>query len=145
MTDVLEERLKRLEDILEIQQLFIDYGQHLDAGRFEDYAALFAEGGEAQLGPLGRAKGRAAIQALMEQNLGASVGTTYHIITSPMIQLAGDRAESEVMWTVILRGQEGLPELGMIGRHRDQLVRENGQWRFLLRRGFVDIPTKMPG
>lgn len=145
MTDVLEKRLKRLEDILEIQQLFIDYGQYLDAGRFEDYAALFAEEGEAQLGPLGRAKGRAAIRSLMEQNLGASVGTTYHIITSPMIKLAGEKAESEVMWTVILRNQKGLPELGMVGRHRDQLVRENGRWRFLLRRGFVDIPSKMPG
>ena len=33
---------------------------------------------------------------------------------------------------------------GAIGRHRDELVREDGRWRFQKRRGFVDIPSTMP-
>ncbi len=57
MADDLQDRVQRLEDILEIQQLFIDYGHHLDAGDFEAYASLFANEGEVLLGPLGRAKG----------------------------------------------------------------------------------------
>jgi hypothetical protein len=28
-----------------------------------------------------------------------------------------------------------------VGRHVDDLVREAGAWRFLRRRGFVDIPA----
>ena len=58
MADDLHDRVQRLEDILEIQQLFIDYGHHLDAGDFEAYASLFANEGEVLLGPLGRARGR---------------------------------------------------------------------------------------
>ena len=42
MGQSLEERLRRLEDILAIQQLFIDYGLALDAGDLDRYAQLFA-------------------------------------------------------------------------------------------------------
>ena len=143
MADDLQDRVQRLEDILEIQQLFIDYGHHLDAGDFEAYASLFANEGEVLLGPLGRAKGRDQIRSLMETALDGAVGTSFHVISSPMIALRGDTATSDVMWTVVHRKEDGHPSLSMIGRHRDELVREGGRWRFLKRRGFVDIPSAM--
>lgn len=143
MADDLQDRVQRLEDILEIQQLFIDYGHHLDAGDFEAYASLFANEGEVLLGPLGRAKGRDQIRSLMETTLDGAVGTSFHVISSPMIALRGDTATSDVMWTVVHRKEDGHPSLSMIGRHRDELVREDGRWRFLKRRGFVDIPSAM--
>ena len=40
MNPTLEERLRRLEDILAIQQLFIDYGLALDAGDLDTNAQL---------------------------------------------------------------------------------------------------------
>lgn len=144
MTSV-EERLKRVEDVLEIQQLFVDYGAHLDAGRFDEYAALFSEEGEISLGPMGQAKGRAAIRDLMAATLAGNVGNSYHIISSPMVQLNGDEATSEVMWSVIHRDTDGQARLSMCGRHRDRLVREDGRWRFARRRGYIDIPSAYPG
>lgn len=144
MTSV-EERLRRVEDVLEIQQLFVDYGAHLDAGRFDEYAALFSEEGEISLGPMGRAKGREAIRDLMAATLAGNVGNSYHIISSPMVQLNGDEATSEVMWSVIHRDTDGQARLSMCGRHRDRLVREDGRWRFARRRGYIDIPSAYPG
>jgi len=141
----MEARLRRLEDLQEIQQLFYDYGHHLDAGDFASYASLFAADGEVKLGPMGRAKGRAEIQALMEGVLANGVGTSYHVISSPRVDLDGDAATSEVMWTVVNRGADGKAVLSMIGRHRDRLVREDGHWRFQERKGYVDIPSAMPG
>ena len=140
----IEQRLRRLEDLEEIRQLFVDYGQYLDAGDFEAYADLFAADGEVRLGPMGSAQGRDQIKALMEQALAGVIGTSYHLITSPRVQIDGDTATSEVMWTVIQRGPDGAPVVSMIGRHRDELVRENDRWRFRKRRGFVDIPSAMP-
>ncbi|KJS09589.1 MAG: hypothetical protein VR73_01625 [Gammaproteobacteria bacterium BRH_c0] len=141
MSNNLEQRLQRVEDILEIQQLFIDYGTFLDAGQFADYAALFARDGEIQLGPLGVAKGPEAIRTMMTKMLGGQIGKSFHIISSPRITFEDDsRAISEVMWTVIDRSDKDKPVVTMIGRHRDQLVREEGRWRFLKRRGYVDIP-----
>lgn len=141
----LEERLQRVEDLLEIHQLFVDYGAHLDAGRFDEYAALFSEDGEISMGPLGRAKGREEIRTLMAGTLEGRVGESYHIISSPVVQLEGDEATSEVMWTVIHRDSDGQPRLTMCGRHRDRLVREDGRWRFARRKGYVDIPASYPG
>jgi len=146
MTDhgSIEQRLRHLEDLAEIHQLFVDYGQYLDAGDFAAYADLFAADGEVRLGPMGSAKGRDEIRSLMERALAGVVGTSYHVITSPRVQIDGDTATSEVMWTVVQRGPDGAPVVPMIGRHRDELVREDGRWRFRLRRGFVDIPSAMP-
>ena len=60
MDDVtnLAARLARLEDVLEIQQLFVDYGRMCDEADHPGYAALFTEDGEVDLGPHGSARGR---------------------------------------------------------------------------------------
>ena len=142
MGQSLEERLRRLEDILAIQQLFIDYGLALDAGDLDRYAQLFAIQGTVNLGPIGRATGRGEIQALMAQTLKGLVGSSFHIVSSPQINLHGDLATSQVMWTVIHRDKSGQPQVTMIGKHHDELIRENGEWKIQTRKGTVDIPAK---
>ena len=77
----------------------------------------------------------------MMDMLAGQVGRSYHLISSPRIVFEGEgSARSEVMWTVIDRTDRDRPVVTMIGRHRDLLVREDGRWRFLRRRGYVDIP-----
>ena len=142
MSPTLEERLRRLEDILAIQQLFIDYGLALDAGDLDAYAQLFATQGTVNLGPIGRATGHAEIKALMAQTLEGLVGSSFHIVSSPQITLLNDSATSQVMWTVIHRDKNGQPQVTMIGKHHDELIRENGEWKIQSRRGTVDIPSK---
>jgi len=144
MPDDMHERLRRLEDLEEIRQLLVDYGHHLDAGDVEAYAALFADDGEVLLGPIGRAKGRAAIVELMTKVRARATGPSYHLVTSPIVRLDGDRATSEVQWTVIRPDAAGKLVVAMFGRHHDELVRERGRWRFLRRRGQVDVPVALP-
>src|SRR4029078_2307648 len=144
MTDDLTTRVQRLEDLLAIHQLFVDYGLALDAGDFDTYASLFAEDGEVLLGPMGRAKGGDEIKVLMTKALTGGVCKSFHIISSPQVQLDGDTATSQVMWSVVNNGADGQATLSMLGRHRDNLVRENGQWKFARRRGYVDVPTVLP-
>ena len=143
-SDTLAQRVQRLEDLMAIQQLFIDYGRYLDAGDFDAYAALFCDDGEVLLGPLGRAQGRAAIKQLMTRSLAGRQGSSYHIISSPQIALDGDRATATVMWTVIARTAEGAAALTMVGHHSDVLRREGDGWRFVRRKGFVDLPATLP-
>jgi hypothetical protein len=77
----------------------------------------------------------------MRRTLDGRVGDSLHIISSPQVIIDGDRATSQVMWTVVHRGKDGQPRLTMIGRHHDDLIREDGRWRFHKRRGTVDIPS----
>ena len=127
-----------------IHQLFIDYGAYLDAHDFESYATLFAEDGEVLLGPLGRAKGPQEIRALMEGTMPPGSAQSFHVISNPVVTLDGDRARTQVMWTVIQQDASGRPQVGMIGHHRDELVRVEGRWKFLRRAGYVDIPSAYP-
>jgi 3-phenylpropionate/cinnamic acid dioxygenase small subunit len=145
VSDVLStnERVQRLEDQLEIQKLVNVYGRLLDQRDFEAFAKLFADDGEILLGPLARATGPAEIQRAMEAGVPGPRGEDLHIIGTPTIELDGDTAKSEVMWTVIRRGNQDSPVVSMVGRHRDDLVRERGQWRIKRRRGFVDIPSAL--
>jgi hypothetical protein len=91
------------------------------------------------IGSIGRAKGPKEIEAMMSRVGGA--GNSIHVISNPVIQLDGDQAKTHVSWTVIQRADDGNPLLGMTGHHEDDLIRENGRWRFARRRGFVEIPT----
>ena len=138
----IDARLKRIEGILEIQQLFVDYGLALDAGDFAAYALVFAENGELDLGPIGTAIGRPAIEELMSRTMEGRVGTSYHIVSSPQIDFVDDHhATSQVMWTVVHRQENGEPKLTMMGRHVDRLVRESGSWKIASRRGLIDLPS----
>jgi uncharacterized protein (TIGR02246 family) len=146
MTDTatVEQRLQMVEDLLEIQRLANDYGRLLDKGDFEGFANLFATDGEISLGPMAQATGPAEVRRAMEAAIPGPYGESFHIIGTPTVDLDGDTATSVVMWTVIRRGSDGNPVLSMIGRHRDNLVREAGRWRIKRRRGFVDIPSALP-
>jgi uncharacterized protein (TIGR02246 family) len=144
MSESLEARVGRLEDLLAINQLFIDYGEYLDAGDFEAYAGLFAEDGQVRLGPMGTATGRAEIQALMTAAIGERIGQTFHIVSSPRIALAGDRAQSTVMWSVASLADDGLARVTMVGHHLDELVKHDGRWYFQRRKGVVNLPGRMP-
>jgi uncharacterized protein (TIGR02246 family) len=145
MTESLDDRVRRLEDLQAIHQLFIDYGEHLDAGDFEAFAQLFAEDGEVLLGPIGRVQGRGAIKDLMIAQLADSIGSTFHVVSSPRVALHGDTATSTVMWTVIGRAADGRPHVTMLGHHVDDLVRTTAGWRIRRRKGVIDIPSRLPG
>jgi len=142
MSDDLSARLQRLEDIIAIQQLFIDYGRALDDGDLDRYTALFSEDGQLDLGPIGQAQGRAEIRRIMAHALEGLVGSSYHLVTSPQISLAGESATASVMWTVIHRDSEGRPHVTMIGKHHDYLVKVCGEWLIAARRGTIDIPSR---
>jgi uncharacterized protein (TIGR02246 family) len=137
----LSERVKQLEDLEEIRQLYIDYGRHLDAGDPEAYAALFARDAKLRLGPVMRADGREEIKraaAATIQRAPDGPKSSVHVLGSPRVELAGDTASGECVWAAVSRPPDGATNV-LVGRHVDDLVREDGHWRFARRRGFIDV------
>ena len=141
-------RLRRLEDAVQIHQLFMDYKRVLDGKDFGAYAALFAEDGEF-VAIDGGARGRAAIEAMVAAMpgtdlLGAHVGDDFHLVLNPQIQLDSndpDRARAQSTWAYVVKGDAGEPVLAKLGHYDDELVREGGAWRFLRREAPMDIPA----
>jgi SnoaL-like domain len=144
-----EARLRRLEDLEQIRQLFVEYKMVLDKQDFAAYGALFAADGEFIATPeqgLQQAKGPAAIQALVEAMpgslLGSEPGADFHVVVNPLIELDAadpDRAQAQVTWLYVVKGEDGAPALCKLGHYDDQLIREAGQWRFLRREAPTDI------
>jgi ketosteroid isomerase-like protein len=147
--DSAEARLRRLEDLEQIRQLFVEYKMVLDKQDFAAYGALFAADGEFIATPeqgLQQAKGPAAIQALVEAMpgslLGSEPGADFHVVVNPLIELDAadpDRAQAQVTWLYVVKGEDGAPALCKLGHYDDQLIREAGQWRFLRREAPTDI------
>jgi ketosteroid isomerase-like protein len=147
-TDDTGTRLRRLEDLEQIRQLFLDYKDVLDQKDFGAYASLFAEDGEF-VAIAGGARGRAAIEAMVAAMpgtdlLSAKVGDDFHLVLNPQIQLNpddADRASAQSTWAYVVKGDDGEPDLAKLGHYDDELVREAGRWRFLRREAPMDIPA----
>src|SRR5579863_8781766 len=147
MTESIEARVARLEDLEAIRRLLLDYRRHLDGKDFRAYAALFAADGEFIAGPDGeiRAQGPEAIFALVDGMRGTLLtdtgGDDVHVAVNEVIELDGDRAEVTSTWVYLIRAGGDVPEVSKIGHYEDVVTRENGEWRFQRRRAPMDIPA----
>jgi 3-phenylpropionate/cinnamic acid dioxygenase small subunit len=134
-------RVRRLEDVLEIQRLLVDYGAHLDARDLRAYSRLFCEDGM-WTGATGTAVGPDAIREMLEANLPpnppAPGETTWHLMANPIVDVDGATARARTMWVLLRRDAGDRPGLAVSGHYEDELVREGGRWLFRRREAFVD-------
>ena len=146
--DVIETRLRRLEDREEIHQLLMDYGRFLDRRDFAAFSQLFAEKEGEWIGGLGAAKSAQAIRKLMEDTIGKDAtkggAPNYHLFGNEVIRLDGDRANALTKWIFVVQSDSGRPQPFYLGHYEDSMVRENGRWRFLRRVVYGDIPADNP-
>lgn len=144
----IQDRLSQLEAREAIRGLLIQYGQCLDRRDFSSFANLFAEKDGEWIGGMGRAKGRQAIQALMEDKIGTSSGKTippnYHLFMNESIDLDGNRASAVTKWLFVVSNPDGSPKPMLLGHYNDDLVLEEEGWKFLRRVVYSDIPQDNP-
>ena len=140
----LESRLQQLEDKEEIRLLLKRYGQFLDSRDFVSFSKLFSEKNGEWIGGMGKAKGSADIRKLMENSIGTNTGKAsppnYHIFTNEMIAVKGDQANALSKWIFIVQADGSKPQMIYLGHYEDSLLREDGQWKFLRRTVYADIP-----
>lgn len=139
-------RVRRLEDREEIHALFMEYRRCLDEKDFERYSALFSQEGEWSTGDDLYAKGPKAIQTLVDGMLGTLLtqepGDDLHVVVNPAIVVDGDRASARSTWIYVVRGDGGDPVLCKVGHYDDELVREDGRWKFARRHAPIDMPAQ---
>jgi uncharacterized protein (TIGR02246 family) len=140
----IEARLARLEDLEQIRALFQSYQRALDGKDFRGYAALFARDGVFVAGDM-QATGPEEIHALVAGMPGTLLtersGDDFHIVGNVDITVDGDRASATSTWSYVVRTSEDEPLLARLGHYEDQLVREDGAWRFAHRAAPTDIPA----
>lgn len=147
MSDELTElrtRVRVLEDREEIRNLLQEYRRTLDARDMRAFCALFASDGTWS-GRSGEGTGPEGIYAMLAGSLSdnppAPGPTLWHLITDPAIRVDGDRASAQSLWMHVRRVEGDTPALPTLGAYEDELVREDGRWRFARRTVHPLIPV----
>lgn len=128
-TAALEERLRRVEDQLEIQRLIASYGPLVDAGRAAEVGALWTEEGvydvdEMYLGS------RSEIESMVdgEAHQGLIARGCSHFLGPATVTIDGDTAVAVCESVLLVHHKERyLP--ARIGVHHWELVRTVDGWR----------------
>ena len=122
---------------LEIPNLLYRYADAIDAGRFDDAAALFDQGAVLVQGQ--RIQGREAIAAMWRRWVRLypdGTPRTRHLVTNPQIELSDDglTARCRSQWT-LLQAADNLPlQVVATGRYDDRFALLEGRWHFTERR-----------
>lgn len=142
----LEQRVKRLEDTLALEQVIDQYAARLDARDLDGYAALFAKDGVWQTGS-SQHRGPAEIKAMLVGIFGTPaprfVNTEdYHLVSNVEVELIDhDHARGHSRYLYVMRGDGGSPHPVLAGRYEDEFVREGGQWKILHRTDYPVMPN----
>jgi len=149
------ERLQALEDKEAIHALLERFFEYQETRQIENYANLFAKDGEMILRRGRTSGGPAGIIASMTRGGSAAGGAANapaapairmrHILSNVHVEVKGDIATAQSRFTLISVGDDNRPRVGGSGRYRDDLVRENGEWKILKRVIYRDIPLDVEG
>ena len=134
-----------MEDVEAIRELLVAYGRNFDKRDFAAYGNLFAKDG-VWVGGVGGAtsyQGPDAIRGMVEKGYQPTVFPgSYHIMSSFNIELTGaDTATAWSRWTFVVHGVHNDPVIFRGGFYDDQLVREDGKWKFKRRVVATDPST----
>jgi len=142
----LAQRVQQLEDEKAIREVLVQYGEFLDARDYAAYSRLFARDG-VWTGGFGSFTGPAAIEAMLVENLGAPEPgfvnkTSFHLITTPVVDVQGDTATARSRYLFFTASDEARPTPLLAGRYEDEFVREDGAWKIRRRITHGVIPWR---
>ena len=137
----LQTRVATLEARDQIRELFANYGRTLDSRDFKAFAALYAKDSEYVGGGGAAAHGPAEIANQLESVLKANAsGANLHVFSNEKIEVHGDNATSLSRGAFYVQDAAGQPVALIYATYKDELVREDGQWKFKRREVIGDIP-----
>lgn len=142
-------RLQKLEDRQAIEELFTAYGATLDRHDFPAFGRLFAENAVFVSGPGEPARGRAAIQAMLEKTLTSNPShlptPDFHLFFNPSIKVEGDHATSQSKGAYVIPDvKNGGAQIIFLVAYDDSFIRTGGHWVFERREIRPAIPAGAP-
>jgi len=141
---------RQVLDRMAIEEVFVRYYSGLGSGDPEGFGGFFTD--EAELDVNGLVCRTKAEIAELYRNVAADkpnlTGTFRMILSNLFIELDGDTARAQMLWTQTLNDTlKGPPRLIEQGREYDLLVRQAGRWKIRKRVVIADsgLPDLMDG
>jgi uncharacterized protein (TIGR02246 family) len=129
-----------LEDKDAIRDLMSAYCFCVDEGEFDQFAGLFTNDGTFEPGPQGKYQGRKQIREFIASvvPLRGEGPARKHCTMNHMIKVNGSEAHA-LSYIVVVRESEGEIITSLAGRYEDLVVKQDGEWRFKIRKIHFDI------
>jgi 3-phenylpropionate/cinnamic acid dioxygenase small subunit len=129
------------DDRLAIQEVLSRYCHALDHGRWDELVDLFTADCRLDLSQvLGVYEGHEGLR-----QFGAMLSTAHlfmrHFVTNIVISGTGDHVATRA-YVIAITGPRGTKPQQATGIYEDELVNEDGQWRFRSRRLLLDVPSE---
>jgi len=151
MTPNAEDNVRRLLAITEIANLQGRYMYYLEAHRYDDVLALFADDPEVsvEIGEGGVYRGRAKVEAMFLHVLRPFFTLPgmmpLHMLTTPVIEVNRDGLRGRGMWQTLgcnsFPGDEGLKAVWQQGTYDNAYVKQDGAWKILRMRWLANFRT----
>jgi hypothetical protein len=138
--------METLLDRIQIEDLLVRYYYDLSMSRAHEMSEYFTE--DAMLDVDGTiANGRAEIEKLYgggpARDASAPRPRNHMLLTNPVIEIKGNRAQAHVLWTgVTNKGVGETPSLYEQGREDTELVKVNGKW--LISKRYISSDSGLP-
>jgi len=135
----LEDKLRTLEDIDQIDKLQKTYAYYLDSGMWDDIIDLFSENTESiEVGPSGVYLGKKGVRRLFRGLFGATPrsagGFARHMQIQGVIHPASGNKTAAGRWHCfiiqVLRIEGELRAIWQHGEYENEYIKENGKWMF---------------
>jgi len=127
----LEDRISRLEDRAEIQDLAARYFLATDDDDWDVLADCFASNARFEASGFEGGSGRDGIVAFLK-TARAGMGQTVHTINYAHVRLTGERTATGVVTAHLELGMGGTTVFAAV-RYIDEYLREDGRWRIFAR------------
>lgn len=152
VTTTAPELLQEIADQLAISNLQGRYMYYLEAHRYDDVLALFAQNHpevSVEIGEGGVYVGRAKVEAMFLQVLRPFFTQPgmmpLHMLTTPVIEVDSLAGHAQGMWQTIgcnsFPDEGGLHAVWQQGTYDNLYIRENGAWRILRMRWLANFRT----
>jgi uncharacterized protein (TIGR02246 family) len=135
-------------DRAEIHALLVNYGRTLDDRDFAGFSALFAANGTYVAGGGQAVSGKDAGEMMRKTFAENALGfrsPNFHVFFNEVVTLDGPgRAHATSMSLYMVPDEHNRPSPALMARYEDELVREDGQWKFERRtvRSLIPAPPK---
>jgi hypothetical protein len=127
------ERVERLEDADQIENLQATYGYYFDKGLWNDAADLFAANGTFEYGQRGVYVGQQHIRRALLLFGPEGLGRGYlnnHMLLQPIITVAPDGRTATARWQgMVMLSQPGANGVWGVGQYENAYVKERGVWK----------------
>jgi len=142
----LAQRVRRLGDETDVQNLQHAFGYYLDRKLWDDVADLFVANGTYEPGKRGRFTGRANIRRALDELYGAPTlkyGELFdHLNLTTVATVAADGGTARVRTTqLVMRGRSGEKAEWEVGTYENEFVKDTGVWKIKAVRYYPQMAT----